>query len=65
VLTIDRGCVAPARGAPSRGVGELTKLVSDNEVSARIPALGWPARRVARATVEKSMRRLKRFCECD
>jgi Polyketide cyclase / dehydrase and lipid transport len=44
-------------------VGELTRLVSDNEVSSRLPGFGWLASRVARATVEHSMGNLKDFCE--
>jgi hypothetical protein len=44
-------------------VGEFTTLVSDNQVSSRLPGFGWLASRVAHATVERSMGGLKDFCE--
>jgi hypothetical protein len=45
------------------GDGEVTTLVSDNRVSSRLPGFGWLASLAARTTVERSMGRLKNFCE--
>jgi hypothetical protein len=38
-------------------------LVSDNEVSSRLPGLQWLATRLTGANVAASMQRLKAFCE--
>jgi len=41
----------------------LTLLVTDDEVTSRIPGLRWLAVRLTRANVVSSMERLKSFCE--
>jgi uncharacterized protein YndB with AHSA1/START domain len=61
--TIDVGFVHLLEEYRLTETSEGTRLVSDNQVSSRVPGLGPLARRLARSAVETSMTRLKAFCE--
>jgi uncharacterized protein YndB with AHSA1/START domain len=43
--------------------GGGTRLVTDDDVSSRVPGLGWLAVRLTRANVTRSMARLRAHCE--